>query len=165
MKFKKCYYCQNNKPHTDFYKNKTRSDGLQSHCKICHKKRKRQHYEENKEVYLDNDRVWSTHNRDKRRKISKTYRDTRNPTINAGNARYRAKKLKATPPWLTEQHHDLIREVYSHARDCEMVSGEKYHVDHIIPLQGKYICGLHVPWNLQVLPADINLRKSGKLNV
>jgi hypothetical protein len=66
------------------------------------------------------------------------------------------------PTWLSEEQLSVIADFYAHAKDCEVVSGEKYHVDHIVPLQGKDICGLHVPWNLQVLPADVNISKSNK---
>ena len=75
-------------------------------------------------------------------------------------ANYQANKKNATPNWLTEEQYKLIQEVYTHARECEMLTGDEYHVDHIVPLQGENICGLHVPWNLQVLPADLNLSKS-----
>jgi len=77
----------------------------------------------------------------------------------ANAASYRSAKLHATPPWITEFQNEEIKNFYWLSRDLAAVSGEIYHVDHIVPLQGKNICGLHVPWNLQILPADINLSK------
>lgn len=70
----------------------------------------------------------------------------------ANVAKYKAKKLLATPAWADL---DKIREFYA---NCP----EGYHVDHIIPLQGEYISGLHVENNLQYLLARDNLSKGNK---
>jgi hypothetical protein len=70
---------------------------------------------------------------------------------------------KATPKWLTKEHKQQIVDIYELMRDCRAVTGEDYHVDHIVPLRGKNICGLHVPWNLQVLPAYVNINKSNNI--
>lgn len=67
---------------------------------------------------------------------------------------------EATPKWLTPEQKQAIADIYDHMRDCRAVTGEDYHVDHIIPLRGENVCGLHVPWNLQVLPAYVNISKS-----
>ena len=67
---------------------------------------------------------------------------------------------EATPTWLTPEQKQQIVDIYEHMRDCRAVTGEDYHVDHIVPLRGEDICGLHVPWNLQVLPAYVNISKS-----
>ena len=67
--------------------------------------------------------------------------------------RYWTKLYWATPPWLTKKMWHDMKEIYE-----STVEGE--HVDHIVPLKGKTAWGLHVPWNLQVLPAGPNLSKS-----
>jgi hypothetical protein len=75
----------------------------------------------------------------------------------------RAAKLNATPKWLTNSDFAEIEELYLCARMFRLYTGEEYHVDHIVPLQGKTVCGLHVLWNLQVIPAKENLSKSNKI--
>jgi hypothetical protein len=75
----------------------------------------------------------------------------------------RKKQYKnATPSWLTKIQVEEMNQFYWLCKDLLVVTGETYHVDHIIPLQGKDVCGLHVPWNLQVLPSDLNLKKGRK---
>jgi hypothetical protein len=72
-------------------------------------------------------------------------------------------KSRAVPKWLTEDEYQQIKDFYEIARMFKLFTGQDYHVDHIVPLQGKNVCGLHVPWNLQVIPARENLSKSNKL--
>jgi hypothetical protein len=80
----------------------------------------------------------------------------------ARNTKRQGLKINATPNWLTEEHNNEIQQFYWLAKDLQAITGETYHVDHIVPLKGENVCGLHVPWNLQVLPADINLSKGNK---
>ena len=77
----------------------------------------------------------------------------RNPAQNrATTAKRRAAKLERTPEW----NDDLVmRMIYE---DCP----EGHHVDHIVPLQGETVSGLHVHYNLQWLTAEENIRKSNK---
>ena len=96
------------------------------------------------------------------KKKQRDYKKSNRPLCNAIWMKYKASKLNATPTWLTEKQLEEIQDTYLLAKDCEMLSGDKYHVDHIVPLQGNNVCGLHVPWNLQVLPADINMSKGNR---
>lgn len=88
----------------------------------------------------------------------------KNKQYYATKAILRKAKLKgAVPTWLTKEQKDEIERFYWLAKDLKAVTGETYHVDHIIPINGKEVCGLHVPWNLQILPSDINLSKGNKV--
>jgi len=82
---------------------------------------------------------------------------------NAIEAKRRAAKLNATPGWLSKEHLKEIDEVYAEAIRLSEETGIKHHVDHIIPLQGETVSGLHVPWNLRAIPAFDNLSKHNKL--
>lgn len=93
---------------------------------------------------------------------NKTYK-VRNPHLKlAEKAKRRATKLSATPSWLTSEDFWLIREVYSISKLRTTMTGTDWEVDHIVPLQGKNVCGLHVPLNLQVITAHENRTKGNR---
>jgi len=73
------------------------------------------------------------------------------------SAKRRARQLEARPPWV-EAH--LFRPIYEECVRKSRETGIEHHVDHIVPLQGKNVCGLDVPWNLQILKASENCAKS-----
>lgn len=96
--------------------------------------------------------------KNKDRKVSYCKRCSDNltgPSQAHRTALYRASKKQATPPWA-----DLskIKEIY---HNCP----EGYHVDHIVPLNGINICGLHVENNLQYLPAKENCSKGNRFEL
>lgn len=81
---------------------------------------------------------------------------------NAASAKRHAAKLKRTPPWADQK---AVRAVYERARALTVSTGEPHHVDHIFPLQGELVSGLHVADNLQVLPGVDNMRKNNRYEV
>lgn len=81
---------------------------------------------------------------------------TNRPKIVAMSALRRAARVRAKPAWADDR---LIREFYETADALNMWTGEWHHVDHIVPLRGKTVCGLHTQANLQILPATENLSK------
>lgn len=121
-------------------------------------------YEKHRESKLEYSRNYRANNKEVCAQRVKDWEKRNKDRCRAKYSRRRTAKLKAIPSWLTNEQKQEIDLIYSHARDCEIVSGEKYHVDHIIPLQGKNVCGLHVPWNLQVLPADLNFSKGNRFD-
>ena len=69
----------------------------------------------------------------------------------------------ATPAWITKEQKLAMRQLYLQAQQMTQITGERYVVDHIIPLISDEVCGLHVPWNLRVITQEENLKKSNKI--
>ena len=134
-------------------------------------------YERNKQLTKDRARQWALDNPDKRAISITKWREENREQHNAGNrewnsknqdvkaalsAKRRSAKLNRTPKWLTADDIEHMQALYSVAAMIQRESGVEYHIDHIIPLQGKFVSGLHVPDNLRVIPAVDNLKKSNK---
>ena len=107
---------------------------------------------------------WAENNKEKVNKSRKQWKDNNQEKIYTYNSIRRANLLKATPKWLDKNALKDIESFYICSQMFSMYTGQKYHVDHIIPLQGKLVSGLHVPNNLQVIPAKENLTKSNSFN-
>jgi 5-methylcytosine-specific restriction endonuclease McrA len=86
-----------------------------------------------------------------------------NPHLAILNANKRREDFRCRiPKWLTDEHWEQIRAFYLRAAKMTEETGIPHVVDHIHPLRGKTVSGLHVPWNLQVITRDENLRKSAR---
>lgn len=131
-----CRTCGKSLPLTSFPK----TDGryFRAHCKPCHRARH--------QAYV---REWRKKNAAKNCESS---------------AAYRARRRSQTIPLTPEQKAQIV-EVYERARRLTLLTGVEHHVDHIQPLAHELCCGLHVPWNLQVLPRELNRAKSNKLTL
>lgn len=116
----------------------------------------------NKEKINALNKAWYEANKEKVRGWSKAWEEANKDKRYVINANRRAAKLNRTPSWLTKEDLEEIKEIYRMARRRSEVEGIQYHVDHIIPLQGKNISGLHVPSNLQILRAKDNISKGNK---
>jgi hypothetical protein len=151
---KTCKTCKIDKTLEYFSKDKSRKDGYHNSCKTCNKN----HRECKSEYFREKLSIWRINNPNYASDWQKDNLDK----VNASSAKRRALKLRATPLWLTKEDLEIIESFYTLSKTIEYQTGVKHHVDHIVPLQGKNVCGLHVPWNLQVLEASENIRKSNK---
>ena len=138
------------------------------------KRLKREWYLRNKELVVSRAKEWTKANPEKKREVRAKYREENRDDHNAYNrawfsanpekrAAYQAKRratlIQRTPKWLSEDDLWMIEEAYDLAKIRTEMFGFKWHVDHVIPLQGKKVSGFHVPTNLQVIPGVENCRK------
>lgn len=125
--------------------------------------------DKNKDYVLARDKAKSAQRRLEKAeaiKLSKKqYAERNKDVVNAAVARRKAAKLRRTPAWLTDFDKLKIQCIYSVAAMLTRVNNEPWHVDHIIPLQGKLVSGLHVPDNLRVLAGVENVRKHNRFEV
>jgi hypothetical protein len=120
-------------------------------------------YQKHKKKRLEYRKEWRAANLDRDKQREKSYLKNNRPIVYAKNARRRAAETQAAPLWLTWVHKAQIQEFYEIADARKMQTGDKHHVDHIVPLRGDGVLGLHVPWNLQVLTEFENCSKHNKM--
>jgi type III secretory pathway component EscR len=120
---------------------------------------------QNKELIAERTKVYLQQNSEKRKATMQSYRQ-KNKNVEAENVRRRqAKLLQRTPEWLTVDDIWMMREAYSLAQLRTKMFGFVWHVDHVLPLRGKTVSGLHVPQNLQVISWADNLSKANRVAV
>jgi hypothetical protein len=123
-------------------------------------KAKREYYERNKDTVIARAQARP----DEAKNAYKQKYKEANPDMYKELVSLRRRRFRqATPNWLTATQRMEIRLKYRLAIELSRATGIRHAVDHIIPLQGEEVCGLHVPWNLQVIPQTENLKKSNKL--
>jgi hypothetical protein len=182
MTHRKCNVCFQEKSLEDYHNCKSFPLGKVYTCKPCakaksvgwnkeHKERKRTcaklHYEGNKESYLERAKnsTWAKNNQERVKELSRLRWENSPEKYYAYTAQRRAKRLQAMPPWLSKKQLEEIGNIYRVCKKVSQTTGKEHHVDHVIPLQGENVCGLHVPWNLAIIPAKMNLSKSNKLQI
>lgn len=156
----------------------------------AHAERMREHYQANKEAYKARSRKWERDNIERKRELRARYRErnqekirvfsqvdwqkhnekrlakkkvyrTENPEKGMAHVRKRqARKLSAMPEWADRKK---IEAFYKLASDLSRSTGVMHHVDHIYPLQGSKVCGLHNEFNLQVITAAENHAKGNRM--
>ena len=173
---KTCTGCRVEKPLTEFYVRRSgqKTPGYEARCKQCEAAAHAEYRKKNKGRLNAHARLWDLKNPERKAERDRTYR-ARNAEKVASTTRayrqenkalfahhanmYRLTKRQACPPWLDDEVKFLIAEAYDLAQRRAELCGGEWHVDHIVPVRGKSVCGLHVPWNLQVIPKEVNLRK------
>lgn len=187
---KTCSKCKLEKLEAEFYKDKSQPSGLDYRCKTCAKSRSLAFYENvknteeyklkkklyrkfyyvdnkaqvleacklyrngNKEAKRNTDKRWRNSNPEKCAEYTKRYRAKNKHKVRAWDAKRRADELKQTPRYAN------LKKIEEFYKNCPA----GMEVDHIIPLRGKDICGLHIETNLQYLSKTENRRKSNKFS-
>lgn len=115
--------------------------------------------EDVKEKLRSKTRKWASKNREKKKILDREYAQKNPDIVRSYKAKRRAKVRNATPAWLTKDHFDAIKAIYAEAERLTKETGIRYEVDHIVPLNGRTVSGLHVPWNLRAITREENNRR------
>ena len=120
----------------------------------------KRYYERNREAVIARAAARPT---EEKRRARADYKDRNVDVVRADTSVRKRRHREATPKWLTPEQKQAMRQLYIQARKLTELTGERYVVDHIVPLRSHEVCGLHVPWNLRVITQEENLKKSNKL--
>ena len=182
MTTKRCSKCGQDKLLDDFHRNAKRKDGRHPYCKPCMRETNRlsearrraekpdevkasyrKWLEQNAEAERERSRAWKEQNREATRQYARQYQRENLAAAVARNAKRRA-GLEQRACLLKPEDEAKIKALYGFAAYLTEKFGQPYHVDHIVPLHGETCSGLHHPDNLRVIPAQLNLSKSNKID-
>jgi hypothetical protein len=151
MKIRSCAAC----PKTGIYPNsewRGIKAGIRIICKSCYYK---EYALEHQDTIKQTKIKWRLGDIERFKKTQKRWTSKNGKKVLARVRKYQASKLRAYPKWLNA---DQVKQIELMYITCPI----GYHVDHIVPLQGDNVCGLHVPWNLQHIPAKENWSKGNR---
>lgn len=166
MNAKVCTKCEKEKSLNEFYK-----AGKEAECKVCYNARVKLY------LYPNPDAPWGQKSSPKRKAAQARYREKNREKIRAGQRayvrnnlpkvlartrKYQAAKKTSTLRWLTSADYKQMEGIYEDASRLTKETGIQHEVDHIVPLCGVEVSGLHVPWNLQIITQEANRRKYNK---
>jgi len=134
-------------------------------CMGCEKEKTKLFRAEKPELSKASKRESYKRNAEKACAQKKVYRESNRGKINALNTARKKVVKQQTPAWLTAFDKLKIKCMYQVAAMYTKESGEPWHVDHIVPLQGTSVSGLHTPLNLRVIRGTENLSKKNKYEV
>jgi hypothetical protein len=190
---KRCVKCGNTKSKNEFGVDTVKRDGLRSYCKPCDRIRSLENYKKNRAARIEGMKgyhlrnracrlgqmkawsskngslksesmhAWYLANKDWVRGQHKDYRKRNPHKVAYWTSKRRLAKMQRTPKWLTRHHLAVIEMFYETSNNFSKETGTQFHVDHIIPLQGRNVSGLHVPWNLQIIEAAVNIAKKNRI--
>lgn len=156
---KTCCRCGESKLESEFHKNSQQTSGLHPCCKSCRKTEQQESYLKNRDKRLASGAKWREENHARQLELQKRHYERNKPLYTAKVAKRKAQQLAATPAWLSKKDKSRIEKEYEIAALLSEATGYSWHVDHIVPLQGHNVCGLHVPDNLRAVPWFENLSK------
>ena len=176
---KTCTKCNAKKELSMFHKGNN-PDGHRTWCATCMSAYKKQYKKDNAERIKEKQRAYdAVQNPLRRSYFQQRYIDKKEHILATNNSyrkenldkhaaketKRRAAKINRTPVWLTGNDHWMIEQAYELAALRTKMFGFNWEVDHVLPLQGKMISGLHTPTNLQVIPAIFNRQKNNRYEV
>ena len=175
-----CKICVDSKNKLDYLKNKdsillkNKENYLKKDKSLLKVKRregylrnKKKILEEKKEYYKKNrDKILAKNalNKDKKAEYTKRYNKEKPEKSRIRESEKRLIKKKSSLLICKKLGKKQIEDFYKDAIMLEKIFGEKFEVDHIIPIKHKLVCGLHVPWNLQILTCSDNRKKLNRFD-